>query len=340
MVKGKNKSKRNLIILLIVIGALVFGVTVFRIVTRIIENSRKPAPLAFSVGSQILKKQWVDEALTLEGLVEGDPQVFIYSQVSGKFQYNTVMEGALVYKDQAISYIDRDIVGQTFELAPVRSSINGIVAKLFFIDRGEPVTTEKPVAEVANPNSIKIVLSLGIDDLMKVKKGMTTRIYYEKDTNLNLDGTVYSVPPYIESDILSGNVTVKAVNKNMTLKVGMTVGVDIRTGKVFSFVVPEQSVITSLDEIYVFVNNHGIARQVNVNRGYSWNGQVEVQGDLNEGDEIITEGAFKLSDGDRIKTSTQQNGSQQPSVYSQQSSVTNGAAGLTNRHQSGKMKAQ
>jgi multidrug efflux pump subunit AcrA (membrane-fusion protein) len=281
---------------------LILGLAVFRIASRIIENSTKIPPLSFSVGSIILKNRPMTESVSGEGIVEGDPQVLVYPQVGGKFQYNTVLEGSYVQYNQPLAYIDRDIVGQTYNLAPVRSPIEGIVIKLYYMDRGTLVTTANAIAEVADPKKIKVEVSLGVDDLMKVKQGMPAAIYYENNSNINMNATVFTVTPFVESETLSGTVTVTSPLTNSRLMIGMTVLVDIIIDVTNTLIVPEESVIANLDKIYIFVNDHGKAKQVNVSRSYSYNGWVEVKGDIKEGDEVITEGAFKLNDGDSIKT--------------------------------------
>lgn len=301
--KEKESRKRLLIYIAIGFSALILGVAVLRIVDKIIENSKKTPPLAYQVGSITLKKQPLTMTVSGEGIVEGDPQVLVYPQVTGKFQYNTVTEGAYIAYDQPIAYIYRDIVGQTYNLAPVRSPIEGVVIKLYYIDRGTLVTMDKPVAEVANPKKIKVDVNLGVDDLLKIKKGMQAEVYYENNSNITMNTTVDEVTPFVESQTLSGTVTATAPLTNTMLKIGMSVVVDIIIGVTNDFSVPEESVIANLDNIYIFVNNHGRARQINVSRGYSYHGMVEISGDIKEGDEVITAGAFKLNDGDQIKTS-------------------------------------
>lgn len=299
---AKEKRKKIITRGAIIFCVIIFGIAAFRITAKIIENSKKIQPLSFPVGSIILKKQPLTETVSGEGIVEGDPQVLVYPQVGGKFQYNTVQEGSYVQFGQPLAYIDRDIVGQSYNLAPVRSPIEGMVIKLYYIDRGTLVTVEKPVAEVANAKKVKVAVNLGVDDLMLVKKGMPASIYYENNKDINLNATVYTVTPYVESQTLSGNVTVTSPLTNSMLKIGMSVVVNIVIGLTNTLSVPEESIIANLDNIYIFINDHGKARQVNVTRGFSYNGMVEVKGDIKEGEEVVTSGAFKLNDGDNIKT--------------------------------------
>jgi len=56
-----------------------------------------------------------------------------------------------------------------------------------------------------------------------------------------------------------------------------------------------------MDKTFIFLNKNGIAKLVPVKTGFSKNGNIEIIGDINEDDEIITEGNFKLYDNAEIK---------------------------------------
>ena len=124
---------KNIIIwLLIAILAVIFG----RIAYSVINGMKKQKDIYFSISDVALAKQKVPHMLSVQGILEGDPQVKVYPQVPGKFAKNNVVEGQMVNKGDVISYIDRDIIGATFELAPVKSPIRGIVTTRYYIDRG------------------------------------------------------------------------------------------------------------------------------------------------------------------------------------------------------------
>lgn len=293
-----RKLLKNIVIILLAILA-VFAVA--RIVMKIVQGGRKGERLVFSVGSQVLKKQSVDVLISFEGIVQGDPQVKVYPQVSGKFQGNAVQEGAFVQQGSTLAFINRDIVGADYLYSPVRSPISGMVTKLYFIDKGAAITPDKAIAEVANIQNVKMVISAGQDDLVKVKKDQKAVIRSKGGETNFLEGSVYSVAPFIDSDTLSGGIVIKAVNRNNLMKVGMSVSVDISIGKREMFLVPESSIIMGLDRVYIYVNNDGKARQVEVVRGYTKNEMVEISGDFREGDLLITDGNFKLNNGVSIR---------------------------------------
>ena len=90
-------------------------------------------------------------------------------------------------------------------------------------------------------------------------------------------------------------------NPDRKLKLGFLVNVGIEIGERLAFVVPESIVIMGQDRTYIFINNNNKAKQVNITTGYISKGMIEINGDIHEGDEILTTGDFKLYDGASIK---------------------------------------
>ena len=106
-----------------------------------------------------------------------------------------------------------------------------------------------------------------------------------------------SVPPVVDKDIMAGTVVAKAANKGKILKIGMSVNVDILTENKESYVVPEKAVLLGEDGAYVYVNRNGKASQVKVITGFRINDNIEVDGLLADGDNVITDGNFRLFEG-------------------------------------------
>lgn len=292
---GPNVKRSVLIILTIVI----LGIIGFRIAFKISQGNKKAEPVIIAVETQKLKKQTIQQMISFQGILQGDPQVKVFPQVTGKFQNNTVQEGAYIYAGTPIVYINRDIVGSDYLLAPVNSPISGTVIKLYYNDNGDTVTPGQPVAEVANIKKVKVELNVGQEDLMKVKYNQSAVIYSTIDESNKINAIVSSVTPFVDSETLSGSITVKAFNPG-SLKIGMSVGVDVMIGKITAYMIPEEAIIMQLDSLFVFINRDGIAKSVQVTRGYSKDGLVEVQGDLSEEDQLIVQGSFKLYDGAKI----------------------------------------
>lgn len=280
---------------------LIFSIIIYNIYQKVQISKRAAKPVEFAVGMQVLKKEKVNITYEFNGLLEGDPQVKVYSDVSGKFIRNAVSEGDYVRKGSTVAYIDRDIIGQEFQPAVIMSPINGIVKKLYFTDRGTAVNISLPVAEIANTERVKVVVNIGQEYIGRIKKGMPVRISPVFDSSTSIQSAVSSVTPFVDSDTLTGSFEVRAPGVK-GLPVGSSVRVNVITGNINAFMVPLGAVNMGMDDIYIFVNNKGKARKVSVTQGYIRDDKVEIKGDINEGDEIITEGSFKLSDGSAIKS--------------------------------------
>jgi multidrug efflux pump subunit AcrA (membrane-fusion protein) len=277
-----------------------FSIIGYNIYQKVQKAGRGARPNEFAVSVQILKKEPVNVSYEFNGILEGDPQVKVYSDITGKFIRNAVSEGDYVKKDDTLSYIDRDLIGQDFKPAIVRSPISGMVKKLYFIDRGAAVNTALPVAEIANTESIKVLVNVGQEYLSKIRKGMPVQISPTFDRSVIVRSSITTVTPFVDSDTLTGSFEVKAPN-NKGMKIGSSVVVNVITGKIDTYMVPQGAVNMGINEIYVFLNDNGKAKKVQVAQGYVNNERVEIKGNLKNGDELITEGSFKLSDGSKVK---------------------------------------
>ncbi len=293
---GNVKFKPRYVIAAFLVLALVL-VIAYRFADSIAKAGRISEETALTVNSRFLKSERVNETIEFEGIAEGDPQVKVYPMVSGKFQENAVREGEYVKADTVIVLINRDVVGATFMMAPVKSPIDGIVTKLYFVDRGTFITQDRPVAEVADTGNVKIQLNVGEEDLVRIKDGMYAKVFFLKDPKRFIGCRVSSVTPFIDKDTLTGGVIVRGSNANKTLTVGMSVGIEITIGSRVMITVPEEALGMGENEVFVYRNDEGTARKVAVKTGYRKGGFVEITGDIKEGDEIVTTGSFKLYDG-------------------------------------------
>jgi biotin carboxyl carrier protein len=278
---------------------LILGVAVYRIGYKIIQSMQKSKELVYDVSGIELKKEKAAESSVFSGVISGDPQVKVYPVMSGKFSKNAVEEGAFVSKDESLVIVDRDQIG-SFEMMPVKSPIDGIVTKLYYRDTGAEVNPYRPVAEVGNPYSIKIVISSGSAELLKIKKGEKARITTGQGMDAEITGFVDSVSVSISKDNPAGRLVIKASNRDKKLLIGQSVSVEVFTGSSDVFLVPERAVLLGEARAYVFINNGGKASEVDVTPGNVHGRDIEISGNIFEGQEIVINGAFQISDGAKI----------------------------------------
>lgn len=269
------------------------------IIHKLLQSSVKVREKTVSVSTVTAGQKEIDEAVVIQGIAMGDPQVKVYPAVTGKFDSEAAAEGSYVKKDETILFIDRDVVAMDFRLAPVKSPIDGIVTKIYCSDRGAAVSPQNPVAEVTNPRNIKVVLNAGEQEMSGVKKGMAAVIKPVYD-GASLNGYVYSCTPFIDTDTMAGTIIVRAKNRDNGIKPGASVEVSIFTGKRRAIMLPSSAVLMGDGKAYVFLDDNGRAKRADVTPGYMAGDEVEIKSGIETGDMVITDGNFKLSDGSKI----------------------------------------
>lgn len=287
-------------------GALIFlGVIVLVIILQITLKLLKTGVKVEESVTQVTVVQAqmkdISETVVIQGIAEGDPQVKIYPAVPGKFERVQAKEGSFVKKDDVILYIDRDVVGMDFQLAPVKSPIDGIVTRIYYSDKGASVSPQNPVAEVTNPDNIKVVLNIGEEDMVKVKNNMEASIKPVFGDSAAIKAVVYSSTPFIDKDTMAGTIIVKGKNSS-GIKPGMSVEVTVYTGKRKAIMLPENAVLMGEGKTYVYIADAGRAKRIDVELGYMTGDEAEVKSGLTENANVIVEGNFKLNDGTKISS--------------------------------------
>lgn len=87
-----------------------------------------------------------------------------------------------------------------------------------------------------------------------------------------------------------------------TLRPNMTAIIQIANySKPNSIIIPVKAIQKSEAGDYVYVDNNGRAKRVNVKVGATYGGQSEILTGLNSGDQLVSEGASEIEDGDKIR---------------------------------------
>lgn len=294
----KNIFKNIMIIFLLVIFLIIF----VRVVLKIMQGTQKTADIFYTVETQKLKPDLIKETILFQGIAEGDPQVKIYSKVPGKFERKVVNEGDFVKKGQVLFYINRDMPGFEGQFAPVESPIAGTLLSLYYYDKGAFIDPQKPVGEIANQKNIKIVLKAGEDSIVKIKRGQKATIIPSYKGRDGINGFVDSVSPFINKETLSGTVVVRAVNTEEKITVGMSVDIIIDAVTRQGFTVPQKAVLMGEDLTYIFINDNGLARKIDVKTGYMENDMIEIISEkLQEGLEVVVAGGYKLNENSKLR---------------------------------------
>jgi multidrug efflux pump subunit AcrA (membrane-fusion protein) len=238
----------------------------------------------------------IDETLDYVGNIRAQDEVQVYPKVSGKIIEKIKEEGSLVEKGQALCYIDRDEVGLTFKKAPVESPLAGIVGRVY-VDIGENVNAQTPVALVVNMDKVKIDLEIPEKYLPRVSLGQVAILTVDAYPQKEFTGRVTKISPVVDLTTRTAPIEIIADNPEHHLKSGMfsKVKLIIQQHKNVPLVLKE-TIMGKEPDVYVFVieNNKAILKKIKL--GLRQGPYFAVTEGLSAGDLVVIMGQQRLRD--------------------------------------------
>jgi RND family efflux transporter MFP subunit len=186
----------------------------------------------------------------------------------------------------------------------------GVVTGKYFEDgemySGTPTTTSgrSAIVTVMQVNPLKVNVGISEQYYPMIKRGMKAEITADVYSGEKFTGTIFRIAPTINPATRSFIAEIEVPNRNDLLKPGMFVRVSMNLGEVETFVVPASTVLLQegTNIRYVFVEENGIAKRVEVVLGKRFDDKLEIISDnLKEGDRLVSEGQSRLLNNDKIE---------------------------------------
>lgn len=287
----------------IVIIALVFALVVFL--------KKSPASLldavardVFVVQTENVQKRDLRHQLLMSGSIKALEEATLYPRVEGKLLKNLLREGDPVKKGQTVSLIERDEVGAVYEPVVVPSTITGVIGRAY-LDPGENVTRQTPVALVVNQNTVRIAVDIPERYVGEIYKGQPAILMVDALPNKEFNARLTLISPVVDSFTRSVAVEFSADNKDGLLKSGMFAKVDITLSEKKDAVSISKNSLyrdEKTNEAYVFKPSadHKQAVKQTVKVGFENNDHLEIASGLLPNDEILGF-AYGLKDGSKIE---------------------------------------
>lgn len=192
----------------------------------------------------------------------------------------------------------------------LKAPFSGIITGKYYEDgeiySGAPaIPGGKPsVVTVMQVNPLKVNVSISEQFYPLIKMGMKASVTSDVFKDVVFTGNVYRISPTINSATRSFIVELEVPNRNDLLKPGMFVRISMNLGEVETFVVPANTVLVQegTNLRYVFLENNGIAKRIDVILGKRFDDQLEIISDnIKEGDRLVIEGQSRLITDDKIE---------------------------------------
>jgi HlyD family secretion protein len=194
-----------------------------------------------------------------------------------------------------------DVTRAELARAAIRSPITGTVTKRAIND-GESVDPATPAFEVIDASSLDVVANLPAGYLGRVKTGDLAVVRVEPLPDKEFSGGVVQVAPSVDPQTNTVAVRVRLANPDGELKAGIygnaRIAVEIHQN---ALVVPQEALVVEGDETFVFVPQGGKVEKRKVTVGIREGGRVEITEGLKDDERVVTQGAYGLGDGTKIK---------------------------------------
>lgn len=179
--------------------------------------------------------------------------------------------------------------------------VSGVIGKLMS-EVGENAVIGKPVMTITDISSVKVSFSVPENEICLIPASCRTTISVAALNNKQF--TAES----IEKNVIANQVShtypasLTILNKEKDLLPGMICNVTVNiSGKPNSIVIPIALVQnTSSGEKFIWCDENGIAKKRLVTTGDIKGNGVEIRSGLSAGDDIITDGYQKISEGNKI----------------------------------------
>lgn len=212
---------------------------------------------------------------------------------------------------QAATNQMRSRIGKTVITAPFSGVIDNLIA-----DQGQVVNAgQTPVIRLINLSDMYVNASIPEAYLGKVNEGTDVKIRLAS-IGKTYEGKIRQVGNFVSPDNRTFDVKVALPNADSAIKPNLiaTVMVNDYTSE-NAIVIPENTIQqnaagNSITYIYVSEGDGAVAKQVQIEKGYTADKQVEILSGLKSGDQLIIEGVRTLRDGQEVTLENQNSNNQ------------------------------
>jgi HlyD family secretion protein len=185
------------------------------------------------------------------------------------------------------------------------SPIDGVVTDRPFF-AGETPPTGAPILTVMDLSKVVARAYLTAAQAAQLHIGDAASLVAE-NSDKEVEGKVTVVSPALDPNSTTVQVWVEAANPGGRLKPGSTVGLEIVASTVKdALVVPAEAILTASDGAtsVMVVGSDQVAHKIAVKTGIRQAGEVQVLSGVKAGDQVVTQGAYGLTDGTKVTIST------------------------------------
>lgn len=244
-----------------------------------------------------MKKLYEEGAVTKDNLDEAET-----AYISVKNVYQEALDARSIANEnykQALA--NKDLKETNYEDTVLRSPIDGVVLKTLF-ESGESIAPTYPAVVIGDVNSIEAELGVPDSVINSVYVGQKVNAYVY-GIEKSVSGEIIEVSALADTKTRTFPVKVRIDNEDSEMKAGMMAKIDIVLDEKEGILVPLDSVLNLSEGSTVFVLNSDkstVEKKI-VETGEIVDDKIEVISGLENNEELVIEGQYKLKDNDLVK---------------------------------------
>lgn len=239
-----------------------------------------------------------------------------YKRTEELFQKQFVSERA---KDEAA--VNLQVLGAALTLAQakqqktrIRAPFAGIVG-IRNVSVGDYVKEGQELINIEDVSALKVDFRLPESLFARLRKGQAIEVTTDAMPGQSFKGTVDAIDPLLDASGRAISLRARLPNPELKLRPGMFVRVRLAFGgERNGLAVPEEALMPSGSDNFVFKVVDGKALRAKVKLGQRRGARAEIVEGLKEGDEVVTAGQLKLRDGVPVQAITAPAAAQSPAA--------------------------
>lgn len=183
----------------------------------------------------------------------------------------------------------------------IHSPIDGVIADKIK-EEGEVVSPGIPIYKMLDLNTVRIEVSIPDNKIGMIQCGQDAEIHLDSFPGKIFTGKITFISPNADVTSRSFKARVELDNSEHLIKEGMFARVKIiLQEKSGILIVPITAITEQSSEKIVFVPEGGIAKSQIVSTGIQNENSVEIVKGVSEGEQVIIEGNYGLSEGAKVR---------------------------------------
>lgn len=281
-----------------VVGFIGYRASVNYKAKKAAENRPVPEKIVPVQTTSAQTRSFVD-TIKASGNVQADSEVTLYSKVPGKIARNDVKMGSVVTPGMTVAVVNRDEVGYQFNSYEVKSDVKGVVSRVLQ-NPGALVNPNTPLMTLVDIDVVKAVAAVDELKIRFVRMGQAVKVRLQAYPGEVFNARVTNISPVSNPANRTIEVEVSIPNASHRVKPGMYAEAEFEQGQHSGLVLPIVSVVDRAGRKYVFAAAGGKAVMKEVTTGAVAGDMIEITSGLDGSETIVTTGADKLENNDKI----------------------------------------